>query len=1047
MRVIYLILSFWLITFQLGFSQNRTITGKVTNAEDGTPLPGASVVLKGTTNGTITSTDGTYTLSVPNDAQTLQFLYIGMVTQEIPIAGLSTINAALYQSIVGIDEVVVVAYGTTKKTSFTGSVDVLKSDKIEKRTVSSVTKAIEGTVAGVQTTSGGGQPGDGVAIRIRGFGSINASSAPLYVVDGVAYDGNINAINPNDIESVSVLKDASASSLYGARAANGVIIISTKKGTKGETKVSLKANYGISSRAYPRYETLNASEYMEIAYEAYKNQLIYADGEAPASAASNALSGYMAQYGGEIYNPFNMASDELIDISTGKINKNAGLKYSEDWLDEATRDNPTRQEYQIAITSGSDKSSYLISLGYLDEKGLVSNSMFKRYNGRLNVDSKIKEWIKGGMSAAFSSTKQNYLTNAGTSYNNIWYSAQTIAPIYPVYMHDEDGALILKNGQKQFDYGETRPYASNFNSIATLYDDKRSLDFDNLSGRTFLKLDTDNDNLGFIKDLSLTLNFGFDYNHGERLIYNNPFHGDGASVNGRISKYSYRTFSYTFNQLLNYTKQIDKHNFDLLFGHEYYEYNSNSLAAYKQGFAFGQLYELTAASVPTGADSQTDKYTVEGYFSRLNYNFSDKYYISGSYRKDGSARFYSDSRWGDFWSVGASWRMSSEDFLKQYTWLNNLSLKGSYGYQGNDMLLDGDGNDNYYAWQSFYSLAYPNNSMGGVWISSLENKEVRWEKNHNLNFGIESKFLDRIILSVEWFKKTTSDLLLYKPKAVSTGFNGYWDNVGAMENKGWDVSLSLLAISKKNIQWNFSTIWNYIRNEVTELSTEGQEIISGSRIIKVGEPINSFYLPKSAGVDPLDGSQLYWIKTTNAQGEEVEEISNSYAQAASNKYILGSRIPDFYGSFTNDFKIFNFDLSVLCTYSVGGKVLDGVYSTLMSTRDAGGSLHKNILRRWQKPGDITDVPRIELGATNQVTDFYLIDASYFAIKNISLGYNVPKKILTKAKIDNIRLSLTLDNFWLFSKLKGSDPQYNFTGGQDYAYAPIRTFSFGIDVKF
>jgi TonB-linked SusC/RagA family outer membrane protein len=1047
MKVIYLILSILLFILQMSFAQNRTLNGIITNAADGTPLPGASVTVNGTTLGTVSGYNGEFTLSVPADAQSLKIVFVGMVTQVVAIEGQSNIHIAMEASRVDLDEVVVVAYGTAKKTSFTGSVDVVKSDRIEKRTISSLTKAIEGTVAGIQTTSGGGQPGEGAAIRIRGFGSINASSMPLYVVDGIAYDGNINAINPNDIESISILKDASASALYGARGANGVVIISTKKGVKGETKINLKANYGFISRAYPRYETLNASEYMEIAYEGYKNQLIYNDGIDPTNAASVALNGYMNQYGGEIYNPFNIASNELINPNTGKIDSKAVQKYSEDWLDEATRDNPIRKEYQITITSGKEKSSYLLSLGYLEDKGLVSNSFFKRYNGRLNVDSDIKEWLKGGMSAAFSSTKQNYLTDAGTSYNNIWSTAQSMAPIYPVYLRDNNGNLILKEGKKQFDYGETRPYAANFNCIATLYDDKRSLDFDNLSGRTYMKFDTDNDNLGILKDFSLTVNFGFDYNHGERLIYNNPFFGDGANVHGRIYKYSYRTLSYTLNELLNYTKQINKHNFDFLLGHEYYELNSNYLAAGKQGFAFGGLYELTAASVPTGADSQIDIYSIESYFSRLNYNFDDKYYISGSYRSDGSSRFHPDNRWGNFWSVGASWRISKEEFFKSILWINNLTLKGSYGFQGNDMLLNSDLSDNYYAWQSFYSLAFPNNSMGGVWINSLENTGLQWEKNHNFNIGIESKLFNKVNLSVEWFKKTTSDLLLYKPIGTSLGFNGYWDNVGSMENRGWEITLSSLLINKNNFQWNFSTIWNYLRNEVTELSSHGQEIVSGNRIIKVGQPVNSFYIPKSAGVDPLDGSQLYWITTTNESGQKIEEVSNSYSLAASNRYVMGSRIPDFYGSIINDFKIYNFDLSVLLTYSVGGKVLDGVYSGMMSTRDAGMTLHKNILRRWQKPGDITDVPRVELGATNQITDNFLIDASYVAIKNISFGYNIPKKVLSKIKIDNIRFSLTLDNFWLFSKLKGSDPQYDFTGGQDYSYAPIRTVSLGLDVKF
>lgn len=1047
-KIALLLLVIAVIGVQALTAQVKRISGTVRDAGDNSPIPGVSVVCKGTSIGTITNTNGAYQLDVPNNATALVFSFVGMKTQEIPITG-TQIDVKMGAEVIGVDEVLVVAYGTAKKESFTGSAEIVSSGKLEKRTVSSITKAIEGTVSGVQTTSGGGQPGAGAAIRIRGFGSINASSAPLYVVDGVPYDGNINAINPNDIESVSVLKDASASALYGARGANGVIIMTTKKGSDGEPVINFKTTFGLTSRAIPDYNKVDARRYMELAYESIKNQLIFDEGQSPDQAAANALNSYMKSFGGEIYNPFNLASSQLIDPITGNVKADAKLKYSDSWIDEAFRDNPVRKDYQLSINGGNQRTRYLISAGYLDEPGLAQNTQFDRYTGRLNIDSDLKEWMKAGMSTSFSMTKQNYLTDSGSAYNNIWFSAANIGPIYPVYIRDSSGSLVLdENGKKQFDYGSSRPYAAESNSIATLYDDRREVKYDNLSGRGFVEFDTDRKDLGLLGDLKLAINFGFDYYNGNRLIYNNPFFGDGKSVKGRGYRYNYRNFSYTFNQLLTYAKDFGLHSVDVMAGHEYYALEWSNLYAAKQGFAFGGLYELSAAAVPTGAESYTNTYSVESYLSRINYDYAEKYYLSASFRTDGSSRFFTDNRWGQFWSVGGAWRISEEEFLKQVSFIDNLTLKASYGSQGNDMLLNSDGTDNYYAWQSFYDLGYPNNTNGGVWLSSLENKDLLWEKNENLNVGVESKlFESRMSFSLDFFHKTTKDLLLFRPMATSTGFNGYWDNVGNMVNKGVDISLSLRLIKAGNFQWDFSTLWSLLRNEVTKLSNEGQEIISGAYIITVGKPINSFYLAKSAGVDPLTGAQLYWIKSEDEAGNKIDIISDSYSLASSNKYIQGSRIPDFYGSITNDFKYGNFDLSVLSTYSVGGKVYDGVYANLMQMRSGGTAWHTDMNRAWKKAGDVTDVPRLQLGKVNQNTDRFLFDASYFAIKNITLGYNFPQTLMAKAGVEQLRVFATGDNLFLFSKLKGNDPQYNFSGGQDFSYVTTRTISLGIDIKF
>lgn len=432
--------------------------------------------------------------------------------------------------------------------------------------------------------------------------------------------------------------------------------------------------------------------------------------------------------------------------------------------------------------------------------------------------------------------------------------------------------------------------------------------------------------------------------------------------------------------------------------------------------------------------------------SRFAYDYADKYYFSASFRTDGSSRFHKDSRWGKFWSVGANWRISKEQFMENLTWINNLSVKASYGVQGNDRLLN-NGSEIYYAWQSFYSLGYPNNTMNGAVLSSLENKDLKWEKNGNLNVGIEGRLFDRVSFSIEWYQRKTSDMLMSYPMATSLGFDGYNKNIGSMRNRGWDISIATDIFKNQDFGWRLSLMGSTIKNKVLQLADK-PEIIDGNYIIKEGETLNSFYTATAAGVDPATGEQLYWVWDTDENGVKSEKyITNDASKATTCKEIQGSRIPKLYGSFNNEFRYKDFDLSILCTYSIGGKILDGVYRTLLYGNYVGQAKSKHLERAWKQPGDITDIPRIEIGKNYITTNNDLIDASYLAIKNISLGYNFPKNLMQKWGIGNLRVSATADNVVLFNCLKGMDPQYNFTGGTNFGYVPVRTISFGIDVTF
>ena len=1036
----------------VAFAQNIQVKGKVVDANTGEGVPFASVQLKGTMTGTSTDADGAYVLTVPSRS-TLVFSSIGYQTQEVAVEGRTVVDVILASDAEFLEDVLVVAYGTAKKESFTGSAQTIKSEQIEKRTVANVTKALDGLAAGVQTTSGSGQPGAGASVRIRGFGSLNADSSPLYVVDGVPYDGNINALNPNDIESMTIIKDASAGALYGARGANGVVIVTTKRGSEGAASVSFKGNWGVSSRAIPRYETLDAYQWTEDLYYMIKNDYM-ADGYSFAAAgplAAADLSGGVNNVFGikEEYNPFSVPGAQLFNHETGKINDGVTLKWNDDWLALCTAPAPLRQEYQMTVQGGNKSNKYMFSVGYLNEDGLVKMTNFERFSARANVESQIVEWFRTGLNANFAHNTTNMTTlgsgqSSSSAYSNVFYSCQLMAPIYPMYQRDANGDYILDaNGEKQYDWGENRAAGASagWNPLANLIDDKYLNASDNVSGRTFVELG--GLKTGALQGLKLAVNFGFDLVSSKSKTYYNPYFGNAVSKNGLAQISDGRTFSYTFNQLLTWDRKFGDFHVDLLAGHEAYAYEYQYLMGYKSGYPFGNMYELAPATTVEDTNSYTNTYRVESFLSRANFDFADKYYISASYRRDGSSRFHKDVRWGNFWSVGASWRISQEKFMQGIRWIDNLTLKASYGVQGNDNL------GSLYAWQAFYSLSYPNGANPGAIVSSLESKELKWEKNENLNVGIEARLFNRLSASFEYYNRYTKDMLMSYPMAVSLGFSGYDKNIGNMQNSGFEASLTADIIAKQNARWSMTLMASTIKNKVLHLADK-PEIVSGNYIIKEGETLNSFYLPESAGVDPATGSKLYWVWDNDEDGNPGEKyITDSYQKASTCKRIAGSRLPLVYGSWSNNVQLGNFDLSLMTTYSIGGKINDGVYRGLLYSTYIGEAGHVDRLAAWKQPGDITSIPRIDLKGSYNValTDDELFDASYFAIKNITVGYTLPAKASKAIHMQALRISLSADNIKLFSALKGMDPQYNFSGGTGYSYTPTRTISVGLDLKF
>jgi TonB-linked SusC/RagA family outer membrane protein len=1030
------------------------VNGTVTSQEDGQPVIGASVLVVGTQVGTVTDANGKFSLTCPAGKNTLRITYIGM--EPIEVSARPNMRIVLTSDQTALDEVIVVAYGTAKKSSFTGSAESVGGEKIELRPISNVAKGLEGQVSGVQMTSASGQPGSDPAVRIRGYGSINASSAPLYVVDGVPYDGALSSINPSDIESMTVLKDASAGALYGARGANGVIMITTKKGKEGKTQVTWRSTIGWSSRALPRYDLVGQKDFVQLTYEGLRNEAIFSNGMSWAEGEAYARSQMGANLGGEYYNPFkNYTWDQIIDPSTGQVRADAQAAWNEDWLDAVKRDNAFRHEHQLNINGGTDKTKYMLSLGYLNEDGILKTTGFQRYTARVNVDSKVTDWFSMNLSTNLAHSISNFSDYDGSSTSNVWYSAQFVSPLFPMYVKDLNGQNVLdENGQPQLDYGDNaakRPGSYNdFNPLGGLVDDKAENKRDAAGLRTGIVFGTDNANAGWLQGIKFAVNFGMDYNSRYRMRYMNMHHGNQATSGGLLQKYNYRTQSYTFNQLLTWNRTFDKHNIDIMAGHEFYAYKMEYLTAGKTNLVEG-IYELAPAANMYEADSYTDNYRINSWLSRVNYNYDDKYYFSASLRADQSSRFYKDNWTGTFWSVGGNWRISKENFMKDIKWIDNLSLKVSYGEQGNDDILDSDGYSSYYLWQALYALGWNNGNNIGAVVSTLETKDLSWEKNKNLNIGLEGTLFNNLLrFSIEYYNKKTSDMLLEYPMALSTGFSGYNANVGDMRNRGLEAELTVAPFRRGDFRWDVTLMASTVSNKILKLTNESPEIVSGVRVYKEGYPIRTYYVSKSAGVDPATGAQLYWAYEKDEEGNMkpgTEYITSDYSVANNCKYYMDSRIPDLYGSLSTNLSYKGLDLSVLTTYSIGGKVYDGLYRGTMEVQYATDTWSTNALRRWQKPGDITDVPRIEIGGSYAVTDRYLIDASYFAIKNITLGYTLPKVWMNKAGLNNVRVFASVDNLALWTHLDGMDPQYNFSGGTDYSYVPNKTWTVGLEVKF
>lgn len=1051
-------------------AQVTKVTGVVIDAETEEPIIGASVLVSGTTIGTITDIDGKYEINnIPAGSKKLQISFVGMRTVEVPITTSAPQKIVMRPDAQVIDEVVVVAYGTAKKSSFTGSASTVGAQNIEKRAITNVTAALEGNTTGVQVTSATGQPGESASIRIRGFGSVNASSAPLYVVDGAVYNGALGDINPADIESMTILKDAASTSLYGSSAGNGVVLITTKKGKgNGGTSFNLTVNQGFSNIAYNDYAKSGLMQWFPTQWTMLKNSYV-STGKSEAEAAQLAS----AQIGDKlIYNPFKGIANDQIVMTDGTMNPSASmsnLKWGDDlnWEDEAYSTGH-RQEYVLSYNTKTDKSDTYASVSYLNDKGYMKKTDFERYSGRMNYNVYPVKWFKTGVNLSLSRIISNYSNSTSSSsggYANLTRFIRHMAPNYPIHKHDlETGAYLDSDGNVTtdpskyvYDYDGKRLADAGRDAFAETEFNSRETARNNQNAVVYVSFFP-------IEGLNLTSNYSYNNRDQRTKVYENPLVGDGSPA-GRLSIGSYRTITQTFNQLISYNKDFGKHTIDAMVGHENYSYKYEYFYSMKNTETISGIKEFDNYVNISSVSSYTDEYKKEGYFGRLNYDYDDKYYVSMSYRHDGSSRFHKDNRWGNFWSFGASWRISEESFMKDVEWVNSLKIRASYGETGNDQILDSDGYQSYYPYQTLYSLGYNNGGEAGAYFFDIANQDLKWETQVSTDFGIEFGLFDRLTGSIEYFQKDSKDLLFDVSQPTSTGVSSIIQNIGKVSNKGLEIELNYDILKGK--EWSLSVGANatFVKNEIVNLPDEMKEngYINGTKKWMEGKSMYEFWLRQWAGVDPETGDGL-WIPDT----EKYDESNASYAatlvtvdgKTYTNSYTYakydwsGASIPDVYGGFNFKVGYKGVDLTTTFSYQLGGKVLDYGYQGMMSVAEYGYAQSPDLKNAWKQPGDITAVPRIDATATHTTnigqgtSTRWLTSSDYLNLRSISLSYSLPKSILKSlGGIKSTRLNLTAENLFMIKARQGLNPQANFTGLVYNEYMPARTITIGLNVGF
>lgn len=1058
----------------VALAQPGHIAGTVKDASTGEGIPFASVMEKGTMNGVAANADGSYSIRVSSPEAVLVFSSVGYNTVELVAGRASVLNVQLEVDNV-LEETIVVAFGTQTKSSFTGSATVVGSEELSKKTVANVADALVGSTPGLQIRGSSGAPGASEgSINIRGISSMYLSTDPLIIVDGAPYSASLTNIPQADVESITVLKDAASAALYGARGANGVIIITTKNGAGKKAQVTVDMKWGFDSRAVQRYKTINdPAAYYETVYTEYYNY--YADqGQSLAEANKNANSLMMSHL---VYQDYTIPEGQLLIGTNGKLNPNATYGYAyeangetyyvqgDDWQD-AAYSNAFRQEYAVTVTGGHDKGSYYASFGYLDQDGIISPSSYERISARLKADYQATKWFKIGANVGYTNSETvsnpNYSDSSWNS-TNLAYYATMIAPIYPIYVRvlDADGNVTIRtdeNGNPQYDYGVastnypglSRPFMSTGNPLGSNRYNKVGSEGNKLNG-TFTA------DVNFTPWLKLSTVSTIDWGHTNASNYQTMLYGPKVSVGGQLEKSQTDSYRQNYTQTLTFNKTFGDHSVTVLAGHEYYDTKTTYLYAYGQGLFSEDILELSAVANPVSSTSYVTEYNVEGWFGNAQYNYKEKYFASASYRRDASSRFHKDHRWGDFWSVGGAWLIEKEDWFTA-SWVDQVKFKASIGQQGNDNL----GSTPYYT--DTYTLSAASETQMSPSFYVLGNEDITWETTTNMNIGAELSFFSgRLTAEVDFYNKKTTDLIFWLSIPESNGSRGYYGNMGDIRNYGFELTVSGDIIRKKNITWNVSA--NISHNKDKILSLPESKLTSGyggfyesGYWYKVGGSMYNYMTYEYAGVDPETGLALYWVD------EELGEGVTSYAAhnhsyttteyANANRYEQGSLLPWAYGGLSTTVQVYNFDISLTFDYQLGGKVYDSQYANLMSnvasSSDAGYAIHEDVLKSWSATNTSSNIPRWQYGDDYTVTSCsrWLTNASYLNFQSFTIGYTVPKKYLEKFLIQNLRIYASGENLTFWSKRRGFDPRYSYSGTSSLnAYSPTRTIMGGIQITF
>ncbi|WGH75422.1 SusC/RagA family TonB-linked outer membrane protein [Tenacibaculum tangerinum] len=1075
---------FLALVVQISFAQEKTISGTVSDQSG--PLPGVTILKKGTTQGTETDFDGNYTIQAKT-GDVLVFSFVGMKSTERTVGSSNQMNVVLETDNL-LEEVVVVGYGTTTKKAYAGTASVVKAENIEAKSFSNVSQALIGEVAGVNVINTSGQPGTVGTVRIRGYGSVNGNRNPLYVVDGVPYGNSLNSINPADIESTTILKDATATAIYGSRGANGVVLITTKKGSKSNSYIEVDVKTGVNDQLIPRYDVITSpEEYIGYVWEGIKNKAAIDGRPDPIGFANDNL--FTGNYVAPGYNMWNVTSGaDLIDPQTSEVLPGVTRKYTPKRYADLAFNPAIRTEANARFGGGSENTTYFASFGYLDDNGYALNTGFQRYSTRLNLTTDIKPWLKVSSNIGYNFSER--LANGQiVGSENVFEFADKMAPIFPVFLRDDNGQLVPDPfyGGYQYDYGSLsgfrdRPNANGLNPIGSANYDVNRRNAHAIDGNFSFEIK-------FTDYLKAEVRYGAQYTTRQNKNYTNKFYGGGQSTGGDLFVTDETFLTQNFLQLLRFNKNWSNHSLEVLAAHESTEYTATDATQWKglqvSPFNLDLNNFQSELALPTGF---REGYTIESYFAQANYNYMQKYFLTGSVRTDGSSRFLKD-KWGVFGSVGAAWILSNENFLSNNNLFRFLKLKASYGVTGDQ------------AGVGFYSGADDfilGNLSGNISISpdGNGNADLTWETSRQFQVGTEftlGNFLDG---TVDYYQKRTDNLIFDRRVGPSQGIAIITVNDGELLNAGLEFQLTGHLIKKERFALDLSVNGEVASNEITRMpvdpATGAEKYLdnsNGNYGYSVGRSIYDFYMREWAGVDPADGAPMWYQyyddkndngvldageagfaipddngNNTNQTGSIVEyeqrvpdanikkAVTKTYSNATE-VYANKSLIPDVRGAFRLAARLGDFNLSSQFTYSLGGYAYDGQYAELMADRfgAVGNNFHKDIVNRWRNPGDITDVPRLADGTDQNSTSGstrFLTSTDYLALNNISLGYTIPARFIENSGVDMVNISLTGDNLYMNTAREGFLPNTRESGNSGRRlYAPMSTLTLGVRVKF